>query len=459
MAAGNATKRLAHFACFLGLMPRYLRRLRWSRERIEAHQTRALRALLAHAASRSPWHRERLAGVDTQRATREDLASIPPMSKRDLMEHWDAIATEDGITLAAAEAHLRGLEGDAYFRGGHHVVASGGSSGTRGVFVVDWHGWASAFAGIWRGVMAAQRGLGLASPVSVAAESAAHATSALAQTFSPPIRRTLRLPVSLSLEEIVAGLNRANPSFLHCYPSYLPILCDEARTGRLRIAPRAVWCTSEPLLPEVRRLAETTWGATVLNSWGASESNGGTFPCAGGEGFHIGEDVNVIEPVDAGGRPVAPGERSERIYVTNLSNRVQPIIRYEISDEFRVLEDPCPCGSLFRKVADVHGRADDVFHYPNGTAVHPLAFRSPLGKEPSVLEFRVLQTAHGADVEVLAASEPPIPTLERALTESLARAGLREPVVCVHRVDTLPRGPTGKLKRFVPQERGTGSLQ
>jgi len=161
----------------------------------------------------------------------------------------------------------------------------------------------------------------------------------------------------------------------------------------------------------------------------------------------------VIEPVDAEGRPVPRGERSERILVTNLTNRVQPIVRYEITDEFRVQEEPCPCGSAFLKVVEAHGRSDDVFRYAGGISVHPLAFRSPLGKEPGVLEYRVLQTARGAEVEVRATGEVATDALARRLADSLARVGLPEPEVRVRRVDELPRSATGKLKRFVPLER------
>ena len=53
------------------------------------------------------------------------------------MEHWDAIVTDPRCTLAAAETHLAGLTADAYFLDQLHVIALGGSSGKRGVFVYD----------------------------------------------------------------------------------------------------------------------------------------------------------------------------------------------------------------------------------------------------------------------------------------------------------------------------------
>ncbi len=87
-------------------MPEFLARLHWSRAEIDAEQTRALRDLVSHAARSSPWHRERLRRLDGDRLTPADLRDIPPMTKGDLMEHWDAIVTDPRCTFKAAETHL-----------------------------------------------------------------------------------------------------------------------------------------------------------------------------------------------------------------------------------------------------------------------------------------------------------------------------------------------------------------
>lgn len=448
--------RRRHVAYVAELMPHYLARLRWSRAEIAAEQARALRELLRHAVARSPWHCARLRGIDVERITPARLAEIPPMTKDDLMEHWDAIVTDPRCTLAAAEAHLArlaDLKRDAYFLDDYHVIASGGSSGRRGVFAYDWHGWAVSWLGLMRGVFTAMRATpgALAGPVaSVAAYSASHATSALAQTFSDPDRPVARVPVTLPLAEIVATLNRVRPALLHTYASMLPVLADEARRGRLQIAPALVWSTSEPLLPEMRAAAEAAWGAPVLNSWAASESNGGAFSCPAGPGFHIGEDVNIIELVDETGCPTPPGGLSAKILVTNLYNRLMPLIRCEITDEFQLAAEPCRCGAAYLKVDDVHGRADDIFEYEGGARVHPLNFRTVLGKEPAIVEYQVQQTARGAAVTVVAGAAIDRAALGRAVAERLASLGVRDPIVTVDQRDAIERQAIGKLKRFVP---------
>ncbi len=444
--------RQRHFAYLMSLMPEFLARLRWSRAEIDAEQTRALRDLVSHAAHSSPWHRERLRRLDSDRLTPAALRDIPPMTKSDLMEHWDAIVTDSRCTLAAAETHLAGLTADAYFLDQLHVIASGGSSGKRGVFVYDWYGWAASALGLMRGLNDILLSLGrpLGPFATVSAYVASHATSALGQTFSNPDRPSVRAPVSLPLAEIVAILNRAQPSLLHTYPSMLPALCEEARSGHLRIAPALFWSTSEPLLPEVRAMVEATWNAPVANGWAASESPGGAFCCPAGGGFHVGEDLNIIEPVDEHGNPVPRGDRSAKILLTNLYNRIMPLIRYEITDEFQIADGPCRCGSAYLKVADVHGRADDVFRYASGIRVHPLNFRSPLGRDPAIVEYQVRQTERGAEIAIVARAPVDIEALRSTVAQTLTGLGLSAPEVIVRRVDRVERQDAGKLKRVIP---------
>ena len=45
-------------------------------------------------------------------------------------------------------------------------------------------------------------------------------------------------------------------------------------------------------------------------------------------------DMCIVELVDARNRPVADGTTSAKVLVTNLHNRTQPLIRYELTDRF-----------------------------------------------------------------------------------------------------------------------------
>jgi hypothetical protein len=171
------------------------------------------------------------------------------------------------------------------------------------------------------------------------------------------------LPVTLPMDQIVDGLNRIQPHVLMSYPSALLGLAHETAVGRLRITPRRIKVGAEPLLPEIRQAAEEAWGVPVLNVYGASEAGGLGVSCGHGPGLHLVDDLVIVEPVDNEGRPVGPGERSAKLYVTNLFNTTLPLIRYEVTDEITLTGEPCPCGSAHRVITDPQGRLDETFRY------------------------------------------------------------------------------------------------
>jgi len=439
-----------HRADAQSLLPEYVDRLSWPADRLHRERQERVRELVQVARARSPWHRRRLADIDPQRLTEADLHDIPPMTKADLMDNWDEIATDHRLSLDLVNAHLERIESDEYLLGQYHAVASGGSSGRRGVFVYDWEGWMGVYLNVAR-LSQQQRpeaGARTSASALLAAEKATHISSAYIQTFMDA-STFHRIPVTRPIEQIVDELNCLQPTVLAGYPSALFVLVHEARAGRLDIAPSWISGTAEPLLPEIRAALEETWGVPVGNAWGCSEGARAT-SCGRGRGMHLCDDLVIVEPVDQQGRPVPPGVPSAKVYLTNLFNRALPLIRYELEDEMTFLDEPCPCGSAHRRIDDIQGRLDDLFRYADGVQVHPHLFRSALGRQRSILEYQVRQTERGADIAVHCVGALDTAELHREITAGLTASGLERADLSIRAVNGLERLRTGKLKRFVP---------
>jgi phenylacetate-CoA ligase len=451
-------RRQEHLQEMRSRVPAHLERLGWPAERLRAERQVRLRHLVRIAQERSSWHRERLGHLNPNTLEEDDLARIPAMTKHDLMANFDRIVTDPRLNVDLIESHLDELKTDAYLLDRFHAVASGGSSGYRGIFVYDWESWADCYLSCLRYTVRDR--LRNADPLrrpmrlaTVAAERATHMSSALPATFSDPDTTTaIAVPITLPLMQIVAGLNEADPDALVAYASILPDLAHEARAGRLGISPLIICSVSEPLLPEIRTVAEKTWGVPVLNWWGSSEGGGMAISCGRGRGLHLSDDLLIVEPVDAEGHPVPPGTCSEKLYLTNLYNPLLPLIRFEITDQITLIgeAEPCPCGSAHRRIEDVEGRLDDAFSYPGVVSVHPHLFRSRLGSNRSIVEYQVRQTERGAAIAIRCRGEVNLSQLHRQLVGDLFRLGLREPEITIRQVEHLERQATGKLKRFVP---------
>ena len=78
---------------------------------------------------KSPWHRERLKGIDVASISEADLTSLPTMTKGDVMSHWDEIVTDKRLSLKGANDHitakLRSPDTDYYYQGDYEIFATG----------------------------------------------------------------------------------------------------------------------------------------------------------------------------------------------------------------------------------------------------------------------------------------------------------------------------------------------
>jgi phenylacetate-coenzyme A ligase PaaK-like adenylate-forming protein len=190
-------------------------------------------------------------------------------------------------------------------------------------------------------------------------------------------------------------LNEFQPAMFAGYASALGLLAQEQLEGRLNIHPAIVISSAEPLSPENRALIQKAFGVPPRNNYGCSEGGVMGYECNQGH-MHLNADWIIFEPVDTAHKPVPVGQLSDRTLITNLANRVMPIIRYELGDRVALSPEACPCG-ITLPVVKVEGRTDEVlrFQSPGGETVPvlPLALWSVLKETPGVLKFQAIQTA------------------------------------------------------------------
>jgi phenylacetate-coenzyme A ligase PaaK-like adenylate-forming protein len=284
----------------------------------------------------------------------------------------------------------------------------------------------------------------------IGAPSPIHLSKQLFAALQPPGAPPSRLSVATPLDELVAALNTAQPEALIGYASVMGLLAQEQLDGRLGIEPRTVVTGAELLTEDAEQRIGAAWGVRAFQVYATTEAPIVAASSAGADALEVPRDLVVVEVVDERNRPVQPGEPGHKVLLTNLVNRVQPLIRYELTDSLRQ-EAASPDHGHLR--ATVEGRADDVLHYDQ-VQLHPHVIRSVLVRHPEITEHQVVQTAAGIHASVVAA-EPgagvDLPALTSHLTAALAEAGLPAPEVAADQVPQLSRDPgTGKLRRFIP---------
>jgi phenylacetate-CoA ligase len=429
---------------------------------LAASRQQRLISLLRHARVASPFYRALHAGLPL--ADDASLSAYPVVDKHTLMREFDRVSTRPEVTRFAIDRFVsRPERHGSLFQGRYAVWTSSGTTGHPGWFVHD----PGALA-VYDALEAQRfRGVGLArswrpgeryAMVAATGGHFAGVSSVERMRRSAPWLVPFVRSCSLMqpVRSLVAELNRYQPSIVATYPTAAEMLAEEQASGRLRLRLRELWTGGEWLAPATRVRLRSVFGCPVRNSYGASEFLPIAWECEH-LNLHVNSDWVILEPVDAGGRPVAPGTRSHSVLLTNLANRVQPLIRYDLGDAVTLHDRPCACGSAFSAIS-VEGRCDDTLVMPlagggTGTVV-PLALATVLEDEAHVHDFQVVQTGSSA-LEVRLADDDgsAASAVRRALRAYLRAMGFADVAL-----DVGGRAPrrdpvSGKLRRVVRESR------
>jgi len=438
------------FLTYLALVAelgRFRSRERWSRDRLLLHQARAQRSLRSLASARSPFYRRFHRGLADR-----PLRELPVLTKATMMENFDDLVTDREIRVRDVERHLATLSGDGRYLGRYRVNATSGSIGRQGLFLFDRSAWVTVLASFIRAhqwaagassIPPRYRVASIVSPTPWHISQRAEAT--LRSTWTP----SLRLLASDPLENLVAGLNEWQPSVLGAYPSILRALAQEQLAGRLRISPRYLYSGAEVLTAETRRRIAEAWGAgRLFDIYGATEGGLLAAECPRHTGLHLYEDLAIFEVVDDRNRPVPPGGYGDKLLITVLFNRVQPLIRYELSDSVRLSGRDCPCGRPFATIADIRGRVEEILRFPAAAggevSINPVVFDQVMDRLPGG-EWQVVQERGGLSILLAGVPEALSDTeLAEDVRRALETQGAIAPAITVKRVPAIPRIATGK---------------
>lgn len=427
-------------------------------------------ALLRFARAQVPLYRRLHRGLPP--ASMVKLTDLPVLHKGQVMADLPGSLAAAGLSRAEVEAFVADPARIGTPLAGHYAVwTSSGSTGVPGIFVHDGDALAVydalellRFRGLSVGPLPAGPFMASERYAMVAAIEGHFAGIAtverLRRTF-PLLAPWLRaFSVLQPLPALVEQLNRYRPTLLAAYPTVAELLADEQKAGRLRLSLDELWCGGESLGATTREQVARAFGCRVREAYGASEFLSIAWPCRH-DRLHVNCDWVLLEGVDAHGRPVPPGVPSHTTLLTNLANRTQPLIRYDLGDSITVLPQPCPCGSPMPAI-EVQGRSDDVLSLSgrHGTPVKlmPLALATVLEDEALVNDFQLLQTGQRHLALRLGRAERP-----RAEAASAAlRAFLQRLDLGGVRIDLDPAPPSrearsGKLRRVVNAVRPTAA--
>ena len=333
-------------------------------ERLKLQKER-LKELVAFARENSPYIRDKYKNLSED----YDLTDIPTSSKKEIVEHYEEWVTDREVNLEDVRQYLDSE--DRYERpylNKYSALTTSGSSGNPFYMVRD-----SYHNTIHATLMSQRLMRGYGGNVDLSKDRAAclvypnpHVSS-----YSSLLRmkraqkeyadNAIAISPLLPKEEIIKQLNDFNPNVISCYPSVLCQIAHEQAAGNLKINLKGIFCSAELLTQEMYELLTNSFNCPVFNNYCSTE--GGEIAMASGcPHLHINEDWVIIEPIDENGEVITSEDKwSSGVLVTDLSNYIQPIIRYRMEDSIRIHTN-CACKNSLPYM-DIRGREAGLIEF------------------------------------------------------------------------------------------------
>lgn len=326
--------------------------LRWTRQKLEAQRSQRFRKLIQFVARHSPYYRQLFSDHHLSPDTVQ-LREIPPLTKQLLIDNFDRIVTTPALrTDRMTEFLHRNPAPCALLDNKYYIIRTSGTSGTPALMAYSIREWIRGCSLQIRQTPGLQWRRRIAF---VGATTGHYAGISLSLTGRRGINRLFfdcrAMDHNQPVDALVAELNSFQPEILSGYANFHAALVQQAIRGRLKIRPRYILSSGEPLRPQLRELLEQTYQTTVIDLYCASES----LLLAGGstaDGLMLYEEDNYFEIA------------ADHWLTTNVFNRTVPLIRYRVND---VLQ---PCAPLrsdlpFGWIKSVDGRAEQAFELVN----------------------------------------------------------------------------------------------
>ena len=195
---------------------------------------------------------------------------------------------------------------------------------------------------------------------------------------------------------------------------------------------KAIFTTSEQLLPRVRERIENAFGKPVFDIYGANDGGILGCECTEKNGFHY-NSLNCYAET------MVNGDGLPELVLTNLSSYNFPFVRYRVGDIGSISTSPCSCGLSWPRITDLKGRARDLIRTREGRSVHGSFFNQIFFRFENIDGYKIVQQADYSvevfihtrtDEEYPAVSEEVLRTIRQELSGldfSISRMQERNP--------------------------------
>jgi len=248
-----------------------------------------------------------------------------------------------------------------------------------------------------------------------------------------------------NIEHYVDMLEQFAPVALEGYPSTAYIIARFLISRKKTIPLKAVFTSSETLLPHQRETIEKAFECRLFDFYGLAERVMFATECSTHEGHHLNMDFGITEVLDKNGKPVPCGQMG-RIVATGLHNYAMPLIRYQTSDITSIRGERCSCGRSFPLMEDVTTKAEDIITTKDGRYISSSILTHPFKPMHSIAESQIIQEdREHIRIKIVTRSSYQDKDTSYLIEEMKKRVG-GDMEVEIEFVDQIPRTKAGKFR-------------
>ncbi len=293
-----------------------------------------------------------------------DFNKIKPINKLDFIENFDKIVTDKEVTIDRVLHDIKLKDNEPeQIDSKYAITMTSGSTGNPTIILQDKY-----FQNI-SSIIYSCRAIKTAYPVIMVGEAGEHGIESNMfkhnkESISFVKNIVTFIDVSDPIDEIIDQLKKAGPGTIMGYTGILTIVANRLIDKNIKIKEKKIFVSGEQCSEYDKNILRKAFDCkTVRVMYGCTEAGTIAQECKCGH-LHINSDWIKIEPVDENNNPVGYGVLSDKLLLTNLMNRIQPIIRYEVTDKI-ILHKGCECGCKDDWL-EIEGRSNDNLQFESG---------------------------------------------------------------------------------------------
>ena len=229
-------------------------------------------------------------------------------------------------------------------------------------------------------------------------------------------------------------LLEGNGYFWYVFADYLK------RRGETIASVGAIETDEVPLSSSQRGKIANALNCKVYDNYGSHELGVVAHGCPEGIGNHILSLSHCVEFLKENGEGESDAGEVARVVVTDLTNRVMPLIRYDTGDLAKKLDTPCPCGRSYPLMSHIDGRRINTLTL-NEKRYTEKFFQDIIYGFDGVIGFQVVRGREGGIEVALLTHEEHLP---QKIEKELNR--ITDHAIAVFRVKDIPLESSGKVR-------------